>query len=62
MKDNWLDNHSWDPTLLLDKRPLTHSVEPVEPEVRRVSTAVEPYPHDNYYDWLYQGFEAGGEG
>jgi hypothetical protein len=64
MIHDWLNCFSWDPTLLCDKRPITQATvlkeEPVEPEVRRVSTAHEPYPSDNYYEWLYQ--DSGGEG
>ncbi len=60
MNYDWLDCNSWNPELLIDKRPLTEaSVEPVEP-VQRISTAHES--EYNYFDWIYQGYEIGGEG
>jgi hypothetical protein len=67
MKD-WLDCHSWNPDLLMDKRPLTQATifnpkgeeVPVEPNERRVSTVHES--EYSYYDWLYMGAELGGEG
>ncbi len=62
MNNNWLNSKSWDPTLLVDKRPITQASqeEPVEPEVRRLSTAHES--EYSYFDWLYTGYELGGEG
>lgn len=58
MISDWLDCHSWDPTLLCDKRPLTQAnQEPVEP-AQRASVHVEPEPGS--IAWLYQ--EHGGEG
>lgn len=56
---SWIDNKSWDPTLLLDKRPLIEAhVEPVEPNVR-LSTAHETDPMPGEIGWLYQ--DHGGE-
>jgi len=60
MESNWISCRSWDPTLLVERRPLTEaSVEPVEP-VQRISTVHES--EYNYFDWIYQGYEIGGEG
>jgi hypothetical protein len=60
MNNQWLDNRSWDPTLLVESRPV-EAQEPVEPEVRRASTCQEPDPDGSYWDWLYSGYELGGE-
>jgi hypothetical protein len=59
MKD-WLDCYSWNPDLLIDKRPITEaSIEPVEPAQRLTTVHESEY---SYYDWLYLGSELGGEG
>jgi len=57
MISDWLDCHSWDPTLLMEKRPITQAnQEPVEP-AQRASVHHEPIP--GTLDWLYQ--DCGGE-
>jgi len=64
----WLNNYSWIPDLLLDKRPLSQASEqePVEPDtIQRASVHIDPQPGSNEYlrlgcDHLYT--DLGGEG
>jgi hypothetical protein len=57
MKNNdWLDNHSWIPELLIESRPIE---EPVEPGIIERATGVHVDPVPGTIDWLYQ--DHGGE-
>lgn len=66
MENSWLDNYSWQPDLLVDKRPLIEaSQEPVEPNERATGVHTDPVPGTIDYlmlgcDHLYQ--DLGGEG